>query len=261
MLPSPETVRRMVLTALLAILPLASAQATRSDVDKERRWAEQVVDGLLDGDELWLTDPTGHEFFNVLTEGENSERAIVLVHGIGVHPNWPDVIYPLRAGLLEDGLTTLSVQMPILANDAENAAYQPLFAEVPGRLDAAIDWLRAAGYRDIVLIAHSMGASMSSYYLARGKPEAVSSVVLIGMSPGIDDRNVANLARITVPVLDLYGEEDLETVVQSAAQRAAAAADGGVPGYRQVVGSGADHFWQGEESLLLEQVRGWLGRD
>ena len=80
----------------------ASAHATNSDVAKEKRWAEQVIDGLLDGDELWLNDGSGHEFLGILTEGDtDSGRAVILVHGIGVHPNWPDVIYPLREVLLD----------------------------------------------------------------------------------------------------------------------------------------------------------------
>lgn len=254
--------RRSALFVALILAPLVTAQATLSDVDKERRWAEQVIEGLLDGDELWLTDPDGHRFFNLFTEGDSdSGRAVVLIHGIGVHPNWPDVIYPLRAGLLEQGVSTLSVQMPILPNDAGTDAYRPLFAEVPGRLDAVLDWLRDAGYHDIVLVAHSLGASMTSHYLARNEPAAVSSVILIGMGPGFDGRqNIDNLAKIGMPVLDLYGDSDLEGVLASAERRAAAGAGNQRADYRQVVGTGADHFWQGEEKLLLDLVDNWLRR-
>ncbi len=73
------------------------AGATNSDTAKESRWAEQVVDSLLDGDEAWLIDDLGHEFLGIFTEGDaDSGHAVILMHGIGVHPNWPDVIYPLR---------------------------------------------------------------------------------------------------------------------------------------------------------------------
>ena len=101
----------------LAHFPLAG-YATESDVGKEQRWAEQVIDSLLDGDEVWLDDGNGHEFLGILTEGESTEQAVILVHGIGVHPNWPDVIYPLREGLLEAGITSLSIQTK-LQNDAQ----------------------------------------------------------------------------------------------------------------------------------------------
>lgn len=113
-----KAILSLCLLCLLVVLT-PPATASSSDIAKERRWAEQVEDGLLDGDVVWLDDGKGHEFLGVLTEGDaDSGRAVLLVHGIGVHPNWPDVIYPLRAGLLEAGITSLSIQMPILANEA-----------------------------------------------------------------------------------------------------------------------------------------------
>ena len=111
------------------------AYAVGSDVAKEQRWADQIVDSLMDGDELWLNDGSGHEFLGLMTEAEEeSTNAIVLLHGIGVHPNWPEVIYPLRVGLPESNWATLSIQMPILKNEAEGKEYVPLFPEVSARI-------------------------------------------------------------------------------------------------------------------------------
>ena len=142
-----------LLFALLAVSALTPVNATNSDVAKESRWAEQEIDGLLDGDEHWLIDDIGHEFLSILTEGDKSSgRAVVLVHGIGVYPNWPDVIYPLRAGLLEQGITTLSLQMPILANDADEREYGLLFPEVPGRFESCS---RLPGRRGLQKYHHS----------------------------------------------------------------------------------------------------------
>ena len=150
---------------------MQSAGATGSDVAKERRWAEQVVDGLMDGDELWLEDGDGHEFLGIYTAAEGeSDVAVILIHGIGVHPNWPDVIYPLRAGLLERGVTTLSLQMPILANDAESKDYLPLIVESPNRIDAGVVYLGEQGFTKITIVAHSMGAAMATQYLASANP-------------------------------------------------------------------------------------------
>ena len=251
----------ILLAALsIALLTTAPASATNSDIAKEQRWAEQVVDGLLDGDAAWLLDDIGHEFLGIITEGEaRSERAVILVHGIGVHPNWPDVIYPLREGLLAQGITSLSIQMPILENGADPREYGLLFDEVPGRIDAALEYLDDRGYRDIVIVAHSMGASMASHYLARAQSGAISSVVLIGMGPGINGtENIASLAKIRVPVLDLYGGQDLEQVLASAADRDAAGKKIGAGNYLQVRVAGANHFFQGHEAELVRQVTDWL---
>jgi pimeloyl-ACP methyl ester carboxylesterase len=246
--------------ALLATALLLPVAATNSDTAKESRWAEQVIDGLLDGEEVWLIDDSGHEFLSILTEGDRgSGEAVILIHGIGVHPNWPDVIYPLRAGLLEQSITTLSLQMPILANDADPREYAILFAEVPGRIDTALDYLDDAGYRQVTLVAHSMGAGMASYYMAQTDNSAVNSLVIIGMSPGITGtRNIDALAKVKVPVLDLYGGKDLEPVLESVELRAAAGKKAASGKYRQTRVDGAGHFFQGHEEALVQQVIEWL---
>ena len=256
-----NTSLKLLAALMISVLIVAPASATNSDIGKERRWAEQIMDGLLDGDEVWLIDDIGHEFLGILTEGNaSSGRAVILIHGIGVHPNWPDVIYPLRAGLLEHGTTTLSIQMPVLANEADPREYGLLFAEVPGRIEAALDYLEDEGYRDIVIVAHSMGASMTSFYLAQSsKANAISSVVLIGMGPGINGtENIDSLSKIKLPVLDLYGSRDLEQVLSSVERRAVAGKKIGAGKYRQLRVSGANHFFQGHEPELVRHVIEWL---
>ena len=253
-----KAITSVSLLCLLVVLT-APVEASSSDIAKERRWAEQVEDGLLDGDVVWLDDGNGQEFLGVLTEGDaDSGRAVLLVHGIGVHPNWPDVIYPLRAGLLEAGITSLSIQMPILANEAESIEYSPLFAEVPGRIDAAITALQEAGYGSVTLVAHSMGAAMAVYYQARVPVNRIQSLVIIGMSPGLNgDENIDRLRQLQLPVLDLYGEADLPAVLSSAAQRAAAG-EAAASAYRQQRVAAANHFFQGQESALVQSVLDWL---
>ena len=248
-----------MLTLLMASLPNL-VSATNSDIAKEGRWAEQVIDGLLDGESIWLTDDSGHEFLGIFTQADdNPDRAVILAHGIGVHPNWPDVIYPLREGLLEHGITTLSIQMPILANDADQVEYAPLFSEAPSRFEAALEYLNEEGYSDIVIIGHSTGASMAAFYLSQGNAPAVQSLVLIGMSPGIKgSENIEALAKIKVPVMDLYGSEDLPRVLGSVEQRALVGNQQVEYQYLQVRVDGANHFYQGHEEMLVQQVIEWL---
>jgi pimeloyl-ACP methyl ester carboxylesterase len=253
-----KVISSIFLLCLVAV-PHAAVDASNSDIAKEARWAEQVEDGLLDGDVVWLDDGEGQQFLGVLTEGDaDSRRAVLLVHGIGVHPNWPDVIYPLRAGLLEEGITSLSIQMPILANEADSVEYAPLFVEVPGRIDAAISSLQEAGFNSITLVAHSMGASMAVYYQAQVQANRIDSLVIIGMSSGLDGQeNIDRLRQLKLPVLDLYGEADLPAVLSSAGQRAAAG-EAAESDYRQQRVAGANHFFQGQESALVQSVLDWL---
>jgi pimeloyl-ACP methyl ester carboxylesterase len=255
---NPKVVPPVFLLCLVALL-FTPVEASGSDIAKERRWAEQIEDSLLDGDVVWLDDGTGQEFLGILTEGDtDSGRALLLVHGIGVHPNWPDVIYPLRAGLLEESITSLSIQMPILANEADAGEYKPLFAEVPGRIDASITKLEEAGYRSITLVAHSMGATMALYYQAQVPSSRIDSLIIIGTSPGLDGtENIDRLRQLKLPVLDLYGEADLEAVLASAAERATAG-EASTSAFRQQRVTAANHFFQGQEAALVESVLQWL---
>jgi len=113
----------------------------------------------------------------------------------------------------------------------------------------------------VVLIGHSQGSTMGAYYLAQGG-EAVDGFIAIGMgsvgSAGPMD-NLAHLREIRLPMLDLYGSEDLPGVVSSTAQRRQAAQ--GNADYRTLETPGADHFYEGEEELLLQAVGGWLAEN
>ncbi len=243
-------------------LCLSCLQVTHaSDLEKEKRWADQVVDGLLDGEAVYLNDGRA-EFLAIETESAQpgQGRAAVLMHGTGVHPNWPTVILPLRVGLTESGWHTLSIQMPVLANEAEHREYATVYDWVPGRIDAAIDYLRGKGFDRLVLIGHSQGSTMSAYYLSRQPQRPVDGFVAIGMSAGIAGGpmdTLAHLPTIRVPVLDLYGSEDLDEVLGSVSARSAAASAGGGD-YSQQVVAGADHFFDGEEEELLQAVNAWL---
>lgn len=71
---------------------------------------------------------------------------MIVVHGIGLHPDW-GLVNSLRSELAEQGYSTLSVQMPVLAADARPEAYAPLFPQAAERLRAAAGFLRARGER------------------------------------------------------------------------------------------------------------------
>jgi len=262
-------IRKFPSTSILLLLALAAwalfaPAANASDTAKERRWAEQVIDGLLDGEAVWLNDGASQKFLGILTEGDaESGRAVILMHGLGVHPNWPDVIYPLRVGLLDHGITSLSIQMPILANGVDAREYLKLLPEVAGRIDATLDYLDDAGYRDVVLVGHSMGSSMAIHYMSQNPSSAVTSFVAIGMGAGVGgtdvgDENIVALEKVGVPVFDLFGSEDNEEVLDSADARAAAAKGGVTPEYRQVRVDGANHFFQGHEAELVRNVLEWI---
>ncbi|MCB1757204.1 MAG: DUF3530 family protein [Gammaproteobacteria bacterium] len=247
---------RLLIVLLSALLGGALVQA--SDTAKEQRWADQIVDALLDGEAVWLEDD-GHEFLSIFTEAEEaSDRAMIVVHGTGVHPDWDQVVKPVRVQMTGRGWSTLSIQMPILANEAGYEEYVPLYPEVPGRFRAAEAFLQDKGYTDIVIVAHSQGASMSAYYLANNASTARAFVAIgMGATQADEHINSANaLAKIKLPVLDLYGSNDLDSVLDTVEKRAAAAAEN--KAYRQQRVDGAEHFFDGKNSELIEAIDQWL---
>ncbi len=99
----------------------------------------------MDGEIIWLNDGK-NEFLSIFTEAEeDQQRAAIIMHGTGIHPDWKQVISPLRIGLTEHGWHTLSIQMPILPNDAEYPEYAPLYDEVAPRLLGARDEAHVVG--------------------------------------------------------------------------------------------------------------------
>jgi len=231
-----------------------------SDLAKEKRWADQIVDAILDGEAVWLNDGA-HEFLGIYTEAaEDKGRAVIVMHGTGIHPDWQQVVQPLRVGLTEYNWNTLSIQMPILPNEAEYHEYAPLYDEVTPRIDAAIKYLQDNGSKEIVLIGHSQGATMTAYYLSSAK-QAVNGFVAIGMGNLSDEPRmnvVKSLEKIKVPVLDIYGDGDLEGVMKTIKARAAAAAKAGNKNYTQKEVAGSNHFFDDREEELVEAVADWL---
>jgi len=233
--------RLMLFAAAACIAHGAGAQ----DTAREQRWAEQVVPNVVVGDAVHIELGSGRKFLGLYTAPQGAKTAVLLVHGIGVHPDH-GVIGILRVSLSDMGYATLSIQMPVLASDARPADYYPkLFPEAGERIAAAARWLAGKGYGRMVLLSHSLGSWMSEVYLERTPGAPFAAWVCMGRAGAFGD-----VAQVRMPVLDVYGENDLPAVLAGAAARGAVV--------RQVVIPKADHFYTGHERELAEAVRGFI---
>ena len=239
------------LTALL--LTLASfACFAQPDYAREQRWAEEITPAILVGDPVQLALPSGRRFLGIYASGAQARAGVIVVHGLGVHPDW-GLINPLRSQLAEQGYATLSVQMPVLAADARGDQYPPLYAEAAERLSAAVTWLSGKGHARIAIVSHSLGSRMTNVFLNQPAAPRIEAWVAIGLSG-----NYTHPETFAAPVLDLHGEKDLPAVLDHAATRAAAIRH--LRGSGQISIAGADHFFRDRETELVRTVRLFLDR-
>jgi pimeloyl-ACP methyl ester carboxylesterase len=257
------------LAATLSAAYLAPAQA--SDLQREKRMADEIVDAILDGDAVFLKaadDSSEHEFLSIYTEAaeEPVSGTAIILHGRGFHPDWQDTINPLRVGLTESGWNTLSVQMPVLEKQAKYYDYVPLFPQAIPRIEAAIAYARqelAASEVDgkVVLIAHSCGAHMAMAWADVDSFESIDAYVGVGM--GATDykqpmRNPFPLDKIKVPVLDVYAQNDYPAVLKMAPDRLALIKKAGNEKSAQTVVEDSDHYYSDRGDALTEVISDWL---
>jgi predicted alpha/beta-hydrolase family hydrolase len=241
--------RAWLAAMLVAVCCNAFAQA---DYAREQRWANEITPAILVGDPVQLALPTGRKFLGIYAPNAQARAGVVVVHGLGVHPDW-GLINPLRSLLSEQGYATLSVQMPVLASDARGSDYPPTFPEAAERIAVAVAYLRGKGHQKIAIVSHSLGVRMANVFLNQGTAPAINAWVAIGI-PG----EFTQPSMFKAPVLDLYGEKDLPAVLDNAAKRAAAIRN--IRGSAQVSVAGADHFFNGMDQELVRNVKLFLDR-
>jgi len=236
---------RFILVLFLLCSQLAFAGA---DYAREKKWADEVVPGIVVGDAVYLELKQGHKFLTLLTEAKDAKMALIVVHGMGIHPDW-GMVGTLRTELAEKGYTTLSVQMPVQANDAKAEQYAATFPEAAERIGVAVDFLKAKGYQKIAIVSHSMGSRMSRVYVPKHQDKLVAWASL-GIGGG------DTYTGVKIPVLDLYGENDLPPVLTNVKKRAASLK--GNAGGKQVKVPKADHFYNNHEAEMVKAVKDFL---
>ena len=250
-----------------------------------------LIAGLSVGRAEWLA-AAGERFLALYVEADagQPQGGIILLHGMGAHPDWPAVMHPLRRALPGYGWATLSIQLPAPAQNANREwELNPIFEAGAARIEAAALFLEQQGLRNIVVIGYDLGGAVAAKALAGVKNGKVQAFVAVGL--GLPPHSAAAPYRpglfeqIGVPVLDIYGSRDLDSVLQEAPARARAARKGGaatyrsqqldplkrsatarIPmseqsgyiAYRQIEVTGADHYFTGSDPSLIKRIAGWL---
>lgn len=234
---------------LLAGLALPAAA---QDYDKEKRWADDALKTLIVGEAAWLEQKNGHRFLALHTQAEKPRGAAIIAHGRGWSPDW-ELYGALRAKIAEAGYTTLSIQLPVLPSTAILGLYVPLYPDARERFQLAVEFLKAKGYRNIAIVSHSLGATMANQYLIRTEDESVGAWVFIGILQGL-----AEMYRIRIPVLDVFGDDDFTVTMWGADERRKQIEKN--PASAQVKVKDAKHFFEGREDDLVRITVDFLDR-
>jgi len=257
---------KLMLTLLLSWMASTASAASKSDLAKEKRWEAQIVDSLLVGEAIKL-NANNVEFLGLYAEPttEKVKGAVILLHGMGGHPAWPDVIDPLRMQLPELGWHTLSLQMPILGNEATAKDYPPLLLEVPARIQAGVNYLKIKGINNIVLSGHSIGATMASFYLSTHRDPAVKTFAILSGGFGVlKDKLMDSINHFRnikgVNIFDIYGSEDLKPVLEVIGIRSSLGKKLHKDHYRLIKVHGANHFYRDKQEELIKVLNTELSK-
>ncbi len=250
-----------VIPLLLLAFPFALPAASTSNLEREKNWAEQIGDFLVAGEAIRL-EAGGVKFLALYTKPrDTAARGLILLHGRGVHPAW-GFIDTLRVDLAEAGWHTLSLQLPILDQDVKFAKYGKTFPEAFERIDAGVRYLQQKGVKQIVLVGHSSGAITAVAYAAEHPRTSLAGIAAIGLTTEPAGsrymQSVPQLERLKLPILDIFGSEDLPVVLETTVARAAAAKKAGNKAYTQARVKGANHFFTDRYDSLRTHLNEWL---
>ena len=212
--------------------------------------------------------------------------AIVFFHDQGEQFESQGVITPLRHQLTEYGWSTLTLSLDLpfeskvmlstslnpevealaeIAPDDDTAAskedaateemaniLQPVSNSE--RMEAAWAFLKAKNIERIVFLGHGKGGQVAIDMLA-SKTFSVAGLILVGVT---EFDNNDDFSTLEIPVLDVYGSQDLDGVKKAIKQRKALMKRELETGHtiRKVIG--ANHVYYGLEPMLLMTVRSWL---
>jgi pimeloyl-ACP methyl ester carboxylesterase len=260
--------RQNYLIIAIFFLILTNVLLVRADVldlEREKQLTEKLAEEANATEVLWL-EANGEKFLALLSShtNEKAHGAVIILHGMGGHADWPQMISPIREDLPEHGWTTLSIQLPIVAPENQIEDYGRTLEQAAERIKVGVHLLRERKFLNIVAIGHSFGAASTLAYLEKQNDQKIIALVAVGLQdyafvkPSIDLLGLIEKSKI--PVLDIYGSRDFKKVIDQAPDRRLAAKKGSNRKYDQVEIEGADHYFNKFESVLIKRIRGWLDK-
>lgn len=230
--------------------PTKSPTVVQADVARVMPTPQQTrIAGLIDrlsenyAHEIETLSADGTDFLGLFRESESGDPqgCLVILHGDHGHPDWPQVIQPIREKLPTHSWCTLSIEVPDITDRAtpvtvstaeddgaapeENPAL-PNEESVFARIDAAVQLIRDKGYSQVAYMGYRTGAAYALRFAAeRGRGTTNQALLLIeprSFAPISEFDLAQNIERLRLPVLDYYFNRTAQDA-RFARQRQAAA--------------------------------------
>lgn len=253
---------RVVLIFIIFVWGTLNSRA--SNEVRELEYAEAIEASYSPssmGKIVWLQTKR-KKILALYTETEKKENlgTAILLHPMGEQPDHGKLINPLRTYLPQHNWATLSLQMPVLNIGAKQDEYYFLFDSANARIQVGVDYLVAAGVKNIVLIGDELGGMMATYYLKQNAKANVKAIVAVSLGvPDTEHKNaqiIKFISKIKQPFLDIYAEYDAPEVTDSARKRRVAGKNSS--SYRQFKIEGEGHKRQHDEGLMVKRIYSWI---
>lgn len=165
------------------------------------------------------------------SETSSTQGCVILLHADNQHPDWPDIIAPLRNALPKYSWCTFSIEVPDIIQrgqaintkadeqgeeldntDNEQAEFElPDQSTIFARIQATIEEANAQEITQLVLLGYRTGASYALTFTAQN-PEATQALALIDIDvpkqqntdPVSEYELAQRIRRVNQPILDYY---------------------------------------------------------
>ena len=228
------------------------------DKSRESMIYEQSLSEIFDGKHLYIDYKFGkYSMLEVYNEDHNT--AVLFLHGRGLSPNEQNLAYPVRV-TLSNLYNTYSLQLPVLKKQSTYLEYTKIFYDSDERILSALEHIYKKNNK-VIIIAHSCGVHMlMSFIQNKNFTNNISSLVLIGS--GAVDKGEKLIykypyGKIKVPILDLFGENDFNLVLENANERKQLIKETSAKS-QQIKIKSSDHYHTDNSERVITFVKKWL---
>ncbi len=128
----------------------------------------------------------GLPLHGILLKAENSKTAVIFIHGTASNFFENEFIKPVSNSMIKNNISVLAVNnrgSEVLKAYPPQGSALEYFEDCLKDIDAWIEFAQSKGYKEIILMGHSLGTEKAVYYMNKGKHRnKVKAVIMLAFS-------------------------------------------------------------------------------